>query len=57
MVIQPSTAQPLVVELEADRFDQVQRAATVGAEANDIAGIGRNFRLKEDDVKHARLQA
>jgi hypothetical protein len=35
----------------------VQGAAAVGTEADDIAGIRRNFWLKKDDVKHARLQA
>jgi hypothetical protein len=34
----------------------VQGATAVGAEADDVAGIRRNFWLKKDDVKHARLQ-
>lgn len=57
MVIQPRATQALVIQFEADGFDQVQVAAAVGAQANDVAGIRRNFWLKKDDVKHARLQA
>lgn len=57
VVVQPCPAQALVVQFEADRLDQVQVAAAVGAQADDVAGIRRNFWLKKDDVKHARLQA
>jgi hypothetical protein len=31
----------------------VQLTAGVGAQPDDIAGIGRNFGLIEDDMKHA----
>jgi hypothetical protein len=34
----------------------MQMAAAVGAQPDDIAGVRRNFRLKKDDVKHARLR-
>ncbi len=57
VVVQPRAPQALVIQFEADGLDQVQVAAAVGAQANDIAGIRRNFWLKKDDVKHARLQA
>jgi hypothetical protein len=30
----------------------MQLRAGVGAQANDIPGIGRNFGLEEDDIKH-----
>jgi hypothetical protein len=30
----------------------VQAAARVGAEANDIARVGRNLRLVQDDMEH-----
>ena len=57
VVIQASAAQALVVELETQRLDQVQVAAAVGAEPDNVAGIGRNFRLKKDYVEHAGLRA
>ena len=52
VVIQPGPAQRLVVEIEAERLDEMQFGAGVGAQTNDIAGIGRNFGLIEDDGEH-----
>lgn len=52
MIIQSGAAQAFVVQLESQRFDQVQLAATVGAQADNVAGVRRNFRLIEYDVKH-----
>ena len=46
VIIQARTAQTLVVQLEAQRFDQMQAAAGIGAEPDNVAGIRRNFRLK-----------
>ena len=57
VIIQPGAAQAFVIQFEAQRLDQVQVAAAVGAEPDNVAGIGRYFRLKKDDVKHARLRA
>ncbi len=56
VVVQPGAAQALVVHVEAQRLDQMQVAATVGAQPDNVAGIRRNFWLKKDDVKHARLR-
>lgn len=56
VVVEAGPAQALVVHVEAQRFDQMQVAAAVGAQPDDVAGIGRYFRLKKDDVKHARLR-
>src|SRR4029079_7182815 len=52
VVVEPSPAQRGVVEVETERFDQVQTRAGVGAEPDDVAGVGRNFRLKKDDMEH-----
>ena len=56
VVIEPGPAQALVVQLKTDRLDQMQVAAAVGAQPDNVAGIRRNFWLKKDDVKHARLR-
>ena len=56
VVIEPGAAQALVVQLKTDRLDQMQVAAAVGAQPDNVAGIRRNFWLKKDDVKHARLR-
>ena len=54
-VVQAGTAQTLVLEVETERVDQVQGAAGIGAQAYDVAGVGRDFRLVEDDVKQREV--
>lgn len=56
VVVETGAAQALVVHLETQRFDQMQVAAAVGAQPDNVAGVRRNFWLKKDDVKHARLR-
>lgn len=56
VVIQSGATQAFVVEFEADRLDQVQTATAIGAEPDNVAGIGGDFRLKQNHVKHARLR-
>ena len=46
MIVQPGAAQAFVVPRETQRFDQVQIKAGIGAQADDIAGIGWNFGFK-----------
>jgi hypothetical protein len=31
----------------------MQLCASIGAESNDVAGVGGNFRLEENDLEHA----
>src|SRR5690606_20863009 len=57
VIVQPGAAQALVVQLIAEGFDQMQLTPAVGAQPDNVAGIGWNFRLKKDDVKHARYSA
>ena len=52
VVVEPGAAQVLVAEFEAEWFDEVELGAGVGAQADGVAGIGRNFRLVEDDGDH-----
>ena len=52
VIIQPRTAHLGVVDGKAQRFDEVQGAAGVGAQADDVAGVGRDFGLDKDDVEH-----
>lgn len=56
-IIQPGAAHPGVINGKSQRFDQVQTRARIGAQADHIAGIGRNLRLVEDDMEHGRILA
>lgn len=49
-VIHAGAFELTVVELEAEGFDQVKSCAGGGAEAGDIAGVGRDFWFEQDDV-------
>lgn len=57
VIIEPRSLQTLVVEAKPQRLHQVERRARVGAQANGIAGIRRNLRLEEHDVKHLEARA
>ena len=54
VVVQPGALELLVLQGEAQRRDQVQPRPGVGAQADDVAGVGRNFGLEQDDVEHRR---
>ncbi|BAV72427.1 hypothetical protein PCAU_0218 [Pseudomonas chlororaphis subsp. aurantiaca] len=56
VVVEAGPAQALVVHFETQWLDQMQVAAAIGAQPDYVAGIRRNFWLKKDDVKHARLR-
>src|SRR5690606_34748262 len=47
VIVQPGAAQALVVQLIAEGFDQMQLTPAVGAQPDNVAGIGWNFRLKK----------
>lgn len=51
VIVQAGAFELLVAEVEAERLDQVQARAGVGAQADHIARIGRNFWLKQDDIE------
>ena len=51
-VIHASARQLFVRDRKSQRFDQMQARAGIDGEANRVAGVGRNFRFVEDDVKH-----
>src|SRR5579884_2923137 len=56
-VIQAGALQFSIVDSKAERLDQMQLASGSGAQARDVAGIGRNFRLDKRDVeRHVAAQ-
>ncbi len=54
VVVESGALQAPVVEPEAQGFDEMQRRARVGAEADRVAGVRRNFGFKQNDVEHRR---
>ena len=55
VIIQPGTTQTPVIELEPEWFYEMQLRTGIGAQAYDVARIGRYFRLVEDDVEHVTM--
>jgi len=51
-VVEPGAPQTPVLQAEAKGFDQVQGRADVGAQAHDIAGVRRDFRLVKNKMEH-----
>src|SRR5277367_5406812 len=54
VIIEARALETLVIHLEAERFDQMQRRPGIGAQANGIAGIRRNLWFVQKNVKHLR---
>jgi hypothetical protein len=52
VVVEAGAAHVLVVHREAERLDQVQRAAGVGRQPDDVAGVGRDLGRDQDDAEH-----
>ena len=50
-VIKASAAHPGVVQLEAERFHQMQLSAGVGSQAHHVACVRWYLRLVKDDVE------
>jgi hypothetical protein len=52
VIVQACASQAGVVELESQGADQVQRGASIGAQPDYIASVGRYFWPEEDDMQH-----
>ena len=52
MIIKPGPTTGFLIHLKADRMDQMQAGTCICAEPDDIAGVGRDLRVEQDDVKH-----
>lgn len=52
VVIQAGAPQLRVIKPESERFDQMEPSPRVGAEPNDVAGIGGDFWMNQHDIKH-----
>ena len=52
MVIQACTTHARIIERKTEWFDQMKLCSCIGAQANDVAGVGWDFGLHENDVEH-----
>ena len=52
VIIQPRAAHMLVVERKPQRSNQMQTRTGIRTQADDIAGVGRDFGFVQDHVKH-----
>src|SRR5439155_16102150 len=52
VVVEAGALQLAIVEPEAQRLDQVQLGAGVRCQSNDVAGVGRDLGLNENDRHH-----
>jgi hypothetical protein len=50
-VVQARAAQSPILKAKSERVHEVQRRAGVGAQADDVAGIRRDLRLEQNDVR------
>ncbi len=51
VIVQAGALELLVAEVKAQGLDQVQARAGIGAQADHIARVGRNFGLEQDDIE------
>ena len=49
VIVEPGAFERTILPAEAERFDQMQFAAGVGAQADDVTRVGRDFGLEEND--------
>lgn len=52
VVVEAGSSQSLVSDIEAEWFNQMEFGTGVGAKTNDVACIGRDFGLIENDGGH-----
>ena len=51
-IVESGASHGAPIEIEAERLDEMQFGACVGAQANDVAGVGRDLGLEQYDAKH-----
>src|SRR5690606_7454931 len=56
VVIEAGTPELLVLERVAERLHEMQPAAGVRRQADDVTRVGRDLGMDEDDLEHARYR-
>jgi hypothetical protein len=57
VIIKTSAFESRVIDLKTERTHKMQPRACIGAQADHVTRIGRNFWLDKDDIKHERYFA
>ncbi len=52
MIVEPSAPNLGRIDAETKWVDEVQLAARIGRQPDDIAGIGWDFGFEKDDMEH-----
>ncbi len=52
VVVETGAFQVAIVQPESQRLDQMQLGAGIGCQTNDVAGVGRDFRVDENNRDH-----
>lgn len=55
-IVQPRAAEGLLCEFKTQGLDQMQMRIQADTQATNVAGVGRDLRLVEDDVEHGQDQ-
>ena len=55
VVIQAGAAHVFVIHGKTKRLDQVKRTARVGCKTDDIARVGWNFGMDQNNIEHGRI--
>jgi hypothetical protein len=57
VIIETGAFEPGVIDLKTERTHKMQPRARIGAQADHITRVGRNFWLDKNDIKHVRYFA
>ncbi len=57
VIVKAGASQRAIRNIESQRLDQMQSATGICTQTDNIAGVGRNLRLKEHYVKHEFAQS
>ena len=55
VVVEPRTAYRFLVQPESQRLHEVEARAGIGAQPDDVAGVGGNFGFDQDDLEWHRI--
>ena len=52
VIVEPGTTQLGIIKTKTQGLNQMQPSAGVGAKPDDVAGVGGDFRMNQNDIEH-----